>query len=128
MDTSLVPPLLLLSVPVAYVGYRVCRALLSTPVSKRPYDPKTGVGRGAPGFQTGVRRVAIPPHIAARIRAGEEVSGEEITAALEVERERLDREEREGAEEKVKLPEGVDEDWLPAGAVSGKKKARSRKK
>lgn len=45
------------------------------------YDPKTGLGRGAPGFQTNIKRIAVPPEIIARIRAGEEVSAEEITAA-----------------------------------------------
>lgn len=47
------------------------------------YDPKTGLGRGAPGFQTNVKRIAVPPEIVARIRAGEEVSAEEITRAQE---------------------------------------------
>ncbi|KAK9893776.1 hypothetical protein P389DRAFT_174638 [Cystobasidium minutum MCA 4210] len=27
---------------------------------KQAYDPKTGIGRGAPGFQTNVRRIAVP--------------------------------------------------------------------
>ncbi|KAL9939236.1 hypothetical protein V8E36_002049 [Tilletia maclaganii] len=45
------------------------------------YDPRTGIGRGAPGFQTSVKRVAVPAAIAARIRAGEDVSPEEIEAA-----------------------------------------------
>ncbi|GAA5847413.1 hypothetical protein JCM9279_000470 [Rhodotorula babjevae] len=131
VDSPLVPSLLLLSLPAAYVAYRVYRTILaSLPASSRPYDPKTGVGRGAPGFQTGVRRVAIPPALAARIRAGEEVSAEEVTAALEEEKERLDREEaaqRDEDENRVKVPEGVDEEWLPAGALK-KGKARQRKK
>ncbi|KAF8513621.1 hypothetical protein JB92DRAFT_2922712 [Gautieria morchelliformis] len=42
---------------------------------------RTGIGRGAPGFQTGVRRIAVTPGIAARLRAGEQVSPEEIAAA-----------------------------------------------
>ncbi|GAA6052077.1 hypothetical protein JCM3770_006619 [Rhodotorula araucariae] len=130
-DSSLLPPLLFVSLPVAYLGYRLYRALLSVSPSSLPYDPKTGVGRGAPGFQTGVRRVAIPPALAARIRAGEEVSADEVTAALEAEKERIAREERNAAEEDgdgVKLPEGVDEEWLPVGALGGKNKARRRKK
>ncbi|KAK0556397.1 hypothetical protein OC846_001222 [Tilletia horrida] len=45
------------------------------------YDPKTGIGRGAPGFQTSVKRIAVPAALAARIRAGEQVSPEEIEAA-----------------------------------------------
>ncbi|BGP41046.1 hypothetical protein JCM10450v2_005064 [Rhodotorula kratochvilovae] len=127
-DTSLLPPLLLVSLPVAYIGYRIYRSLLSISPTSLPYDPKTGVGRGAPGFQTGVRRVAIPPALAARIRAGEDVSAEEVTAALEAEKERIAREEVAEEEDRVKLPEGVDEEWLPAGALGGKNKARRRKK
>ncbi len=51
--------------------------------SNRPYDPSTGIGRGAPGFTTNVAQVRIPADIAARIRAGEEVSADEITRALD---------------------------------------------
>ncbi|KAH8100326.1 hypothetical protein BXZ70DRAFT_184055 [Cristinia sonorae] len=40
-----------------------------------------GIGKGAPGFQTNVRRVRVPPEIAARIRRGEDVSPAEIEAA-----------------------------------------------
>ncbi|KAF8577905.1 hypothetical protein K439DRAFT_1363564 [Ramaria rubella] len=44
---------------------------------------RTGIGRGAPGFQTSVRRIAVTPEIAARLRAGEHVPPEEIAAAQE---------------------------------------------
>lgn len=54
-----------------------------TPYGSQAYDPKTGLGRGAPGFQTNIQRIAVPPEIIARIRAGEEVSAEEITRAQE---------------------------------------------
>ncbi|KAF6747907.1 hypothetical protein DFP72DRAFT_1074780 [Ephemerocybe angulata] len=40
-----------------------------------------GIGKGAPGFQTGVRRIRVTPEIAARIRRGEDVSPEEIAAS-----------------------------------------------
>ncbi|KAF8799700.1 hypothetical protein BYT27DRAFT_7149377 [Phlegmacium glaucopus] len=40
-----------------------------------------GIGKGAPGFQTNVRRIRVTPEIAARIRRGEQVSPEEIEAA-----------------------------------------------
>ncbi|KAF9525731.1 hypothetical protein CPB83DRAFT_870726 [Crepidotus variabilis] len=40
-----------------------------------------GIGKGAPGFQTGVKQVRVTPEIAARIRRGEEVSPNEIAAA-----------------------------------------------
>ncbi|KAF9014361.1 hypothetical protein BDZ89DRAFT_1142397 [Hymenopellis radicata] len=43
-----------------------------------------GIGKGAPGFQTGVRRVRVTPEIAARIQRGEEVSPEEIAASIAV--------------------------------------------
>ncbi|GAA5955958.1 hypothetical protein JCM10213_000080 [Rhodosporidiobolus nylandii] len=126
VDTSIVPPLLIISVPVLYIAYKVFVAV--TPAKAKPYDPKTGIGRGAPGFQTGVRRVAIPPALAARIRAGEEVSAEEVTVALEAEKERVAREEAKEQEERQKLPPGVDEDWLPAGAAGGKNKSKAKKR
>ncbi|GAA6005917.1 hypothetical protein JCM10207_007274 [Rhodosporidiobolus poonsookiae] len=113
MDTSLLPPLLLLSLPVAYLSYRVYASLASP--SKRAYNPQTGLGRGAPGFQTAVKRVAIPPALAARIRAGEEVSAEEVTAALEAEKQRLRKEEEAETEE-------------AEATGSGKSKARRRRK
>jgi hypothetical protein len=124
IDASLIPPFLLVSLPVIYIVYRIGASLTGP---KNTYDPKTGIGRGAPGFQTGVRRVAIPPALAARIRAGEDVSAEEVTAALEEERERLAQEEAAAAQEKKKLPPGVDEEWLPASALGGKNKAKKRK-
>jgi hypothetical protein len=65
------------------------------------YDPKTGIGKGAPGFQTGVKRIAVPPEIIARIRAGEEVSAEEITRAQE-------KMQKEAEEAERKASAGVD--------------------
>ena len=72
--------------------------LASSPARARAYDPKTGLGRGAPGFQTNVARVAVPAHIVARIRAGEEVSAEEITRAQE-EATRMREKQQQGEEE-----------------------------
>uniref|UniRef100_A0A0K3CD20 Uncharacterized protein n=1 Tax=Rhodotorula toruloides TaxID=5286 RepID=A0A0K3CD20_RHOTO len=113
VDPSLVPPFLLVSLPLAYLSYRFYVRLTTIPPSQRPYDPKTGIGRGAPGFQTGVRKVAIPKDLMERIKRGEELgsAGEEEA-------------------EQRKLPENVDEEWLPAGATgsSGKNKTRRRKK
>jgi len=40
-----------------------------------------GIGKGASGFQTNVRKVRVTPEIAARIRRGEDVSPAEIEAA-----------------------------------------------
>ncbi|GAA6058932.1 hypothetical protein JCM10212_002884 [Sporobolomyces blumeae] len=133
IDPGLIAPFLVLSVPVLYFTYRVYVGITNPSASRgsKKYDPKTGIGRGAPGFQTGVRKVAIPPALAARIRAGEDVSAEEVTEALEAEKERLKKEEeeeqtrREGGK---KLPDGVDEGWLPEGTLgSGKSKAKRRK-
>ncbi|GAA5943477.1 hypothetical protein JCM1841_003059 [Sporobolomyces salmonicolor] len=128
VDPALFAPILILSLPAVYLTYRLFTRLTSS--SSKPYNPSTGIGRGAPGFQTGVRRVAIPPALAARIRAGEDVSAEEVTAALEAEKERIAKEEEEEEErEKKKIPKGVDEDWLPAGTVGGGNgKAKRRKK
>jgi hypothetical protein len=42
---------------------------------------ETGIGKGAPGFLTSVKRVAVTPEIAARIRRGETVTPEEIEAS-----------------------------------------------
>ncbi|PPR04141.1 hypothetical protein CVT24_010707 [Panaeolus cyanescens] len=40
-----------------------------------------GIGKGAPGFQTNVKRIAITPEIAARLKKGEKVTPEEIEKA-----------------------------------------------
>lgn len=88
--------------------------------------------------------MAIPRALAERIRAGEDVSAEEVTEALDAERARIEKEEKEaeqaaaaaaagraGRETKtMKVPESVDESWLPAGAtkVGGGNAARRRKK
>ncbi|KAF8962281.1 hypothetical protein BDZ97DRAFT_1920568 [Flammula alnicola] len=53
-----------------------------------------GIGKGAAGFQTNVRRVRVTPDIAARIRRGEDVSPAEIEAASRA------ADEREAAEGK----------------------------
>ena len=68
------------------------------------------------GFMTGSKRVALPLHIAARIKMGEEVSAEEITEALQLQKEQEEREERRRleAEEAAKagrkpIPDSVDQ-------------------
>lgn len=43
---------------------------------------KTGFGKGAPGFMTNTRQIRVTPEIAARLRRGEQVSPEEIDAAV----------------------------------------------
>jgi hypothetical protein len=72
--------------------------------------------------ETNVARVAVPAHIIARIRAGEEVSAEEITAAQEEEARRQEREAK-GLKVKPRVERtrsgGVGEnEWLPEGTGS----------
>lgn len=87
------------------------------------YDPSTGLGRGAPGFrtywvltaETNVRRVALPADLVARIRAGEQVSAEEITAA----------QERVAAGNTG--PKKPADEWLPASATKKPTNTRNRR-
>ncbi|CAO1623572.1 unnamed protein product [Parajaminaea phylloscopi] len=103
------------------------------------YDPKTGIGRGAPGFQTNVTRIAVPAHIVARIRAGEDVSAEEITAAQEAEARRAEKEARAKAQGRIpksakgaasaNSPVGVEvNEWIPQGHDSSPGGAARRTK
>ncbi|KAJ7644251.1 hypothetical protein FB45DRAFT_735553 [Roridomyces roridus] len=94
-----------------------------------------GIGKGAPGFQTNVRKIRVPPEIMERIRRGEEVTPEEITAASA----RMEAEEREGGTPAppAKKPQPVVEtlseqepvnEWLPQGITAPKKRAKGKKK
>jgi len=91
---------------------------------------KTGIGRGAPGFQTGVRKLAVTPEIAARLRAGEQVSPEEIAAATAAAQAKQEEAERKAKSQ----PEEDDEnEWLPdelkranKGSVRGRKGKKRR--
>ncbi|PWZ01926.1 hypothetical protein BCV70DRAFT_157528 [Testicularia cyperi] len=90
------------------------------------YDPSTGLGRGAPGFQTGVKRMAVTPEIAARMRAGEQVSAEEIEAAVA----KAQSQNAQATSTALKNP-NVDQDWLPqagrgASPAGGAKKNKRR--
>lgn len=101
-------PLVLL--PLGY--YYVRRYLAARKLAR------TGIGRGAPGFQTGVKRIAVTPEIAARLRAGEQVSTEEIEAAVEKARAKENAKEKEKNEEKkvTKVDESAEEnEWIPEG-------------
>ncbi|KAJ7134506.1 hypothetical protein C8R44DRAFT_870133 [Mycena epipterygia] len=99
-----------------------------------------GIGKGAPGFQTNVRKIRVPPELMARIRRGEDVSPDEIAAASA----RMDAEEREGSTTPAPLPqskkteepkpvakdtpsEPVNE-WLPEGITAPKKRSKGKKK
>ena len=113
------------------------------------YDPKTGLGRGGPGFrkfsfamnpvfgavvltcaslkrwnattETGVKRVAVTPEIAARMRAGEQVSAEEIEASIA-----RAQSQSQASSSAVRNP-NVDQDWLPqAGRSPAGKKNKKR--
>ncbi|KAJ7288539.1 hypothetical protein C8J57DRAFT_1460047 [Mycena rebaudengoi] len=79
----------------------------------------------APGFQTNVRKIRVPPELMARIRRGEDVSPDEISVASA----RMDAEERDGPitpqdtpseskKKETKLPEKEPpsepvNEWLP---------------
>lgn len=128
------PSLLWLSVPVVialsaffarkwYLGYKL---------------RKHGIGKGAPGFQTSVRKIRVTPEIAARIRRGEEVSPEEIAAAAA----RMEREEQANstqenkkqatsAQEKVQVSQAPSEpvnEWLPEKLSTPKKRSKGKKR
>ncbi|KAK7048229.1 hypothetical protein R3P38DRAFT_2868118, partial [Favolaschia claudopus] len=95
-----------------------------------------GIGKGAPGFQTNVRKVRVSPEIMARIRAGEDVSPDEIAAASA----RMEAEERGEAVPEPKKPETKTKttplptpsesanEWLPEGITTPKKRAKGKKK
>ncbi|KAJ7696019.1 hypothetical protein B0H17DRAFT_1198339 [Mycena rosella] len=102
-----------------------------------------GIGKGAPGFQTNVRKIRVPPELMARIRRGEDVSPDEIAAASA----RMDAEERDGAtsspapitpqskktESKPKpaVTEASSDpanEWLPEGITGPKKRSKGKKK
>lgn len=83
---------------------------------------KTGIGKGAPGFQTGVKKIAVTPEIAARLRAGEQVSSEEIEEAVTA---------AKAQQEKKDIPENQEEDeneWLPDELKRSSKSGTKSKK
>ncbi|KIL61883.1 hypothetical protein M378DRAFT_13218 [Amanita muscaria Koide BX008] len=98
-----------------------------------------GIGKGAPGFQTNVKRIRVTPEIAARIKRGEEVSPEEIAAAAE----KADKMHQEGLTssshtdrpplvERIETPsqdsqtESANE-WLPESITKPKKRGKARR-
>lgn len=89
------PPCAILLALTPFIGRK-------KPPGSGAYDPKTGLGRGAPGFQTNVARIAVPAHIVARIRAGEDVSAEEITRAQDEARRAAEKEAEASAREAAK--------------------------
>ncbi|KAJ7071854.1 hypothetical protein B0H15DRAFT_85354 [Mycena belliarum] len=103
-----------------------------------------GIGKGAPGFQTNVRKIRVPPELMARIRRGEDVSPDEIAAASA----RMEAEERDGPQaspEPLPQPKKTDaklkskpvtteqnsepvNEWLPEGITGPKKRSKGKKK
>ncbi|KAF9030793.1 hypothetical protein BDZ89DRAFT_939320 [Hymenopellis radicata] len=93
-----------------------------------------GIGKGAPGFQTGVRRVRVTPEIAARIQRGEEVSPEEIAASIA----RAEQEEANPGSSSPKQakptkrsptpPSEPVNEWLPETVTGSKKQGKKRRK
>ncbi|KAF8208763.1 hypothetical protein K438DRAFT_1573587 [Mycena galopus ATCC 62051] len=96
-----------------------------------------GIGKGAPGFQTGVRKIRVPPELMARIRAGEDVSPDEIAAASA----RMEAEERGETVEPVpkakkakpkavveEVPSDPANEWLPEGLTAPKKRSKGKRK
>jgi len=111
-----------------------------------------GIGKGAPGFQTNVRRIRVTPEIAARIQRGEQVSAEEIEAASKkaIEEEAApkspsketssnagvntlpmriieERDDRNVAIQKKK-DDPVENEWLPDSVTVPKKRGKGKKR
>ncbi|KAJ3998802.1 hypothetical protein F5050DRAFT_1147213 [Lentinula boryana] len=89
-----------------------------------------GIGRGAPGFQTNVRRIRVTPEIAARIRRGEEVSPDELAAASA----KAEADAKGGIASSpitetrtTPTTEPVNE-WLPQSIITPKKRAKGKRK
>ncbi|KAL0578563.1 hypothetical protein V5O48_003413 [Marasmius crinis-equi] len=118
-----IPPLLLVSAWFARKWYK-------------SYQLKThGIGKGAPGFQTNVRRIRVTPEIAARIRRGEAVSPEEIAAASAL----AEQQENQSSATSQDPPASVKHvqetsttsstnEWLPDSVTSPKRRGKGKKK
>ncbi|KAA1074011.1 hypothetical protein PGT21_007093 [Puccinia graminis f. sp. tritici] len=127
MDTSMIPIYLVICIPILILINYLNRARI-----EKAERLKKGIGRGVAGFQTGVRRVAIPPEIMERIRRGEEVSGEEITRAQE----RMNalnnnnNHNDQSKSEDCNKKKNVDQQWLPPSSSQSPngKKLKQRKK
>ncbi|KAF9265329.1 hypothetical protein L218DRAFT_860551, partial [Marasmius fiardii PR-910] len=92
-----------------------------------------GIGKGAPGFQTNVRRIRVTPEIAARIKRGEEVSPEEIAAAsalAEQQENQSDPPKQDSPKPTIQEPAASSSanEWLPESVTTPKKRGKGRKK
>ncbi|KAG6879820.1 hypothetical protein C0992_011103 [Termitomyces sp. T32_za158] len=94
-----------------------------------------GIGKGAPGFQTNVRKVRVTPEIAARLQRGEQVSPEEIArAAAEAEADDGTQEPYNslagrGVVEEVQLGKEQEvNEWLPESIKNPNKRSKGKKR
>ncbi|TEB30550.1 hypothetical protein FA13DRAFT_1630471 [Coprinellus micaceus] len=100
-----------------------------------------GIGRGAPGFQTGVRRVRVTPDVALRIRRGEQVSPEEIAASVR----KMEEMERQGIKPTIHIedekpfiresdatssdtPAEPVNEWLPENLTNATKRKKGKRR
>lgn len=150
LDPSLIPVYGVVAATAYFVGRYVDQTFIRPP-------SKTGFGKGAPGFMTNVKKVAITPELAERLRRGEEVTPEEIAAAQEEaarnpsvtlrRREIIERDDRPGAttDESEREPdtrggkkarravepaEASENEWIPQGhsRAQGRNSTRGRRR
>lgn len=131
MDPELIPIYLVASVPVFVIIYFIYNAYQSHQLKKK--NLSKGIGRGVAGFQTSVKRVAVPPEIIARIRRGEEVSAEEITRAQErMAMNSSQNGDNHQADSTRSVSQSnrskVDEDWLPPSSTTRTKATTTQRK
>ncbi|KAJ3907941.1 hypothetical protein F5879DRAFT_437769 [Lentinula edodes] len=90
-----------------------------------------GIGKGAPGFQTNVRRIRVTPEIAARIRRGEEVSPDEIAAAsAKAEAGNVTSAVSSSPKTEAQTTSSVEpvNEWLPQSIITPKKRGKGKRK
>ncbi|KAJ3567081.1 hypothetical protein NP233_g6594 [Leucocoprinus birnbaumii] len=126
------PSLLWVTVP----SVLIISAYFANKFYKKYRLEKHGIGKGAKGFQTNVKQLQVTPEIAERLRRGEYVSSEEITAAVA----------QAEKEAKKRPPQGVIEidlrpkensaqanleptnEWLPENLTNPKKRAKGKRR
>ncbi|KAJ3805249.1 hypothetical protein EV368DRAFT_68383 [Lentinula lateritia] len=115
----IIPPVILLSAYFTRKWYLARRLRLH------------GIGKGAPGFQTNVRRIRVTPEIAARIRRGEEVSPDEIAAAsAKAEAGDVTNAVSSSPKTEAQTTSSVEpvNEWLPQSIITPKKRAKGKRK
>ncbi|KAJ4496354.1 hypothetical protein C8J55DRAFT_413152, partial [Lentinula edodes] len=114
-----IPPVILLSAYFTRKWYLARRLRLH------------GIGKGAPGFQTNVRRIRVTPEIAARIRRGEEVSPDEIAAAsAKAGAGNVTSAVSSSPKTEAQTTSSVEpvNEWLPQSIITPKKRAKGKRK